>query len=103
MRLLSSLASLVVASQYYGIAWSRRLGHPPPSPVTLAAAGKCKRGATPAVIAGKRTCLVVGQRWRQARQAVPPLQVPLPRGPFDSQQTQLTASAGASTPTGPAH
>ena len=32
------------------------------SPVTPATAGKCKRGATPAVIAGKRTCLVAGQR-----------------------------------------
>ena len=32
------------------------------SPVTRATAGKCKRGATPAVIAGKRTCLVAGQR-----------------------------------------
>lgn len=59
--LLSGLASLVVAfsiTALPGVAVSAT----PVSPVTPAAAGTCKRGATPAVIAGKRTCLVVGQR-----------------------------------------
>jgi len=61
VRLLSSLASLVVALSFTalpGVAVSANAV----SPVTPGAAGKCKRGATPAVIAGKRTCLVVGQR-----------------------------------------
>ena len=58
MRLLSSLASLVVAfsiTALPGVAVSATpVSATLSSPVSVAAAGKCKRGATPAVIAGKR-------------------------------------------------
>ena len=64
-RLLSSLAWLAAAlsiAALPGVAASAPVSATLSSPVTPAPAEKCKRGATPAVIAGKRTCLVVGQR-----------------------------------------
>lgn len=61
VRLLSCLAGLAALLSFAalpGVADSAARS----SPVTSAPTAKCKRGATPAVIAGKRTCLAVGQR-----------------------------------------